>query len=224
MTYLYSVFINDFDHFTSDAPRLIIKLRDQANNPDESLSKTITPDQKDLNFQDGQITDSIHNERWRYTSWHKVSLDLTAYINQYVSIEFNTTDCFPRTRTFQSNNGVLDTICSLGSGGKHSAYAYIDLYCSPVVTAINPIDIHKFTFELFPNPMNSELTIDVSGIENYAIAELKLYDYMGKEIRSQKLKNGTQKLYRENLSNGIYFVEISNGKTVIQKKKIVINN
>lgn len=98
----------------------------------------------------------------------------------------------------------------------------MNIIISPITGIIT--NTYKLSVEMYPNPMNTELTILISGLESNTQAELKLYDYLGKEVRSQKLKNGTQKLYRENLSNGIYFVEIIDGKTVIQKKKIVINN
>lgn len=224
LTYLYSVFMLDASHFPTDAPRFVIKLRDQAGNTDASLSKTITPDQTALNFQDGVVPDSAYHERWRYTSWQKVSLDLTAYINQYVSIEFATTDCYPRDRLFQTINGKLDTICLEGRRGRHSAYAYIDLYTSSVITNINPIDPGNISIDIFPNPMNTELNIRMDGLTNITPCELKMFNYQGQEVKSEWLKSGSQKLERGNLANGIYFITISQRGQIMDKKKIIIKD
>ena len=57
-----------------------------------------------------------------------------------------------------------------------------------------------------------------------ALTELKLFDYLGKEVRSISLKNGLQKLDRNNLASGIYFLEITDKGKIVQKKKIVIND
>ena len=57
-----------------------------------------------------------------------------------------------------------------------------------------------------------------------ALTELKLFDYLGKEVRSISLKNGLQKLDRNNLASGIYFLEITDNGKIVQKKKIVIND
>lgn len=93
----------------------------------------------------------------------------------------------------------------------------------PVISGITTAG-NNLSIQLYPNPMNTELTIVISGLGNSASTELKLVDFLGREVRSQKLKNGSQKFYRENLPNGIYFMEIIDGGKSLQKRKIVIND
>jgi hypothetical protein len=102
------------------------------------------------------------NNGYVYKPWTDVGLDLTGYIGTNVSIEFRTTDCFPKpvpngnsstscagnTCTLTTNIGSCTYPASAppctptpvpctGNSGSHSAYVYIDAYCSPL-TVVTP--------------------------------------------------------------------------------------
>src|SRR5690606_3386427 len=56
---------------------------------------------------------------WWYTEWTDMHLDLLPFVGQSVTIEFRVTNC--------------DGASSPGGTCAHSAYAYIDTWCAPVI-------------------------------------------------------------------------------------------
>jgi len=68
------------------------------------------------------------------------------------------------------------------------------------------------------------LNINLSGLTTDSSTELKLFDYLGKEVKSQQLKNGSQRLERNNLAAGTYLIQISQQGKILGKKKIIIND
>jgi len=93
-----------------------------------------------------------------------------------------------------------------------------------IITNVNAIDQSNVSISIYPNPFNTEANLEISGLTNSSIVELKLFDYLGKEVKSQQLENGTQKLDRGNLVSGMYFLEISQQGKLLGKKKIIIND
>ncbi|HET6227947.1 MAG TPA: T9SS type A sorting domain-containing protein [Bacteroidia bacterium] len=93
-----------------------------------------------------------------------------------------------------------------------------------LATQITTLNGNNIFMNVYPNPFNTSANIEVSGLNNSAFVELQLFDYLGKIIRSQQLQNGTQKLERNNLANGMYFIEIREQGKLIGKQKIIIND
>lgn len=128
LTYMYSAFLCESNpiHAKIEAPRFTIKVSEVVGGVDQQINCGFY--QVDAS-QNGGTSDFLvggigpNNGRWKYTRWKKVALDLTSYIGKVISIEFTTADCFPET--------PATLPCKLSPGG-HSAYAYIDLYCTPV--------------------------------------------------------------------------------------------
>jgi hypothetical protein len=79
------------------------------------------------------------------------------------------------------------------------------------------------SMEVYPNPFTTEVTILVSGLSDHTVAEIKLVDLLGKELRSQKW-SAAQKMDRGNLPAGMYFFELCEQGIVLARKKIVIND
>ncbi len=77
-------------------------------------------------------------------------------------------------------------------------------------------DLEKLDFEMFPNPASDNVSFQISNsLEN---ASVTFYNYLGKEVFTQKISNETQKINISSLSTGIYVVKvISEGKTGIKK-------
>jgi len=79
-------------------------------------------------------------------------------------------------------------------------------------------------FRIYPNPFSSETFLEIDA--NLQNITLTVYDNLGQLVK-QIISNtsGTAiTFHRENLSNGIYFVRLSQGNKVIAKRKIVITN
>jgi len=83
-------------------------------------------------------------------------------------------------------------------------------------SSLSVSDLQKLDFELFPNPASENVSIQISNsTEN---ATVTFFNYLGKEVYSQKISNATQKISVSNLSSGVYIVKImSDGKTGIKK-------
>ncbi len=129
LTYLYSAFLFDYAHPTNEAPRFEIKITQIVNGKEEQITcgyYQISAADPSADFQDGA---GFGKNIWRYTNWTKVTVDLTAYVGKQVSIEFATADCFPNDKTKSTAKKCV------WSPGSHAAYAYIDLYTSPVEIA-----------------------------------------------------------------------------------------
>jgi hypothetical protein len=71
----------------------------------------------------------------------------------------------------------------------------------------------KVDFSIHPNPSSS--TINISGLPQNDLNDLLIFDFLGKEVFSQKVK-GTLEVDLKDLKNGLYFVRV--GSTV---KKII---
>ena len=72
------------------------------------------------------------------------------------------------------------------------------------------------SIKLFPNPFDSELKIEVNENVSY---ELKITDLLGNLILTREVI-GNSKLDLEFLKNGIYFLELKNGKEILVEKII----
>ncbi len=77
-------------------------------------------------------------------------------------------------------------------------------------------EANLLTFEIFPNPSQDFLTIQ---LPNEMInGSIELFDYLGRSVKSKKISNIDNKLNLSNLNQGIYFVKVnSEGKMGVQK-------
>ena len=78
------------------------------------------------------------------------------------------------------------------------------------------------SFNIYPNPTSNSFSISIVGnINQYH--SISIYDYSGKLVkRKRNILNTTEFTNNEELSPGIYFVELSNKKTPIGMQKLVI--
>ena len=107
--YKYAVVLQDPGHDPSEQPRFQVRVLNSAGQLIDPLcgQYTVVAGAGLVGFQtctniDGDI---------RYRDWTTVGLNLSAYLGQTVTIEFETGDCSP---------------------GGHFGYAYVDAYCSPL--------------------------------------------------------------------------------------------
>lgn len=115
--YEYAVILDDYGHLPPDQPRFDIDVRDQFGNIIPCGSYHVVAGGSIPGFQ--SLYNSTFLDTLRYKNWSSVSIDLSAYISQTVTVEFATGDC---------------------AQGAHFGYAYIDCACNPlsVQTAFCP--------------------------------------------------------------------------------------
>ena len=59
-----------------------------------------------------------------------------------------------------------------------------------------------------PNPFNESATVIITGVESVQSHEMKLYDVLGNEVRSQRFTGNQTTLERGTLADGVYFYRI----------------
>lgn len=82
-------------------------------------------------------------------------------------------------------------------------------------------EIHKQPFSVYPNPASQQLTVSVSEYHNNAM--FRLLDIQGKTILRQAIHPGKNLIDISTLPKGTYFTEISSGKSVIYKEKLLLH-
>lgn len=106
--YKYAVVLQDPGHDPSDQPRFQVKVLNSSGNLiDPTCGQyTVVAAAGLPGFQTCPGGDEV-----RYRDWTTVGLNLSSYIGQTLTIEFETGDC---------------------GQGAHFGYAYVDAYCSPL--------------------------------------------------------------------------------------------
>ncbi|BDS11012.1 T9SS type A sorting domain-containing protein [Aureispira anguillae] len=98
----------------------------------------------------------------------------------------------------------------------------LDIDCN-IGTTVPKIAQDQSSIRVFPNPFHQETTIS---IDNFSINDqwlLKIYDAMGKELKSQNINNQDFILDRKNLTNGMYFYRLhNNAKNKLYTGKIIL--
>ncbi|HEX8545724.1 MAG TPA: T9SS type A sorting domain-containing protein [Cytophagaceae bacterium] len=97
----------------------------------------------------------------------------------------------------------------------NSISTYIGNNSTPVVTATEGTVSKTDHFEIYPNPANDRLTIQMVDSE---IGTVELYDPQMKFISSYKINNRESQIDLQSLPNGIYYLKIGN-----QVKKVVVS-
>ncbi len=103
---------------------------------------------------------------------------------------------------------------------------YIDNFNVTGILGLFTNDIDKIEFSVYPNPVSSDQSIEVSYIARENPIELILKDLQGKIIYSERIEeinskvNHTLKLDK-NLSSSCYFLEVKSGNFSTTKKIIV---
>ena len=85
--------------------------------------------------------------------------------------------------------------------------------------------VTMFDFKLYPNPTESRLTVDISGVTT-EVVDIELTDSYGKHIKSlSKNLNDSETFVLDvtDLAGGIYLIKISNGRNALYKKFIKVN-
>jgi arylsulfatase A-like enzyme len=114
------------------------------------------------------------------------------------------------TTTDMSNYHFLcDSIISLTGSGT----------CKPL--AINEIDFQD-KIDVFPNPTSDIITIQLNHVST-RIIDISLLDMSGRIIKEAQIKLGSKTAFlnTRNLSNGTYFVKVSDRENSISKKVVL---
>jgi uncharacterized repeat protein (TIGR01451 family) len=91
-----------------------------------------------------------------------------------------------------------------------------------IVSAVQPPVLRsKIQCTVYPNPMGEEAVVLVQGTENQQL-ELRLYDRLGRYLRSEKITGGMGKIRKNGLADGLYFYEIRADGAVVGQGKVAV--
>ena len=122
--------------------------------------------------------------------------------------------CIPGTVTFAVSSVVTASTLSLttGSGGTETSLC--------LTTGIHEMENEELPITIYPNPFSSETKIAFNGI--IQSGEVEIFTIHGKKIYSNKIINATEVNVRvENMTPGMYFVKLHNGKHLSVRKVII---
>lgn len=77
----------------------------------------------------------------------------------------------------------------------------------------------EFKFELFPNPVNGVLNVNISDFKS---KKVEIYNSQGRLIVNKTDLNLSNTIDLAGLSSGVYFVRLIDDKTVLAIKKLLI--
>jgi hypothetical protein len=83
---------------------------------------------------------------------------------------------------------------------------------------IEPTTVSKF--DIFPNPVKSDLVIKYSQNLVPDHSTIQIYNLTGQVLLEKSIENSREKIDCSSIPQGIYFVKIMAGETVMTKKMI----
>jgi hypothetical protein len=117
------------------------------------------------------------------------------------------------------NDNRYDLFVGTDLGG---VYAYTaEQFSDPIVSTNDPLDINTEII-VYPNPSNTGV-FTVNAKNQQTKMEVSVVDLLGNKIISNQLLWGSTTLDLSNKSQGVYIVQIKQGGTRIQSKKIIVN-
>jgi uncharacterized delta-60 repeat protein len=94
-------------------------------------------------------------------------------------------------------------------------------YNNTIPVGINETDNLTIEIKIYPNPFSSSTTIQTDKILDNAI--LSIYNIYGQQVKQlNNLSGQTIILYRDNLSSGVYFIQLTQENKIVLTNKLVI--
>ncbi len=81
--------------------------------------------------------------------------------------------------------------------------------------------IENDEISLFPNPFTENITLTINNFSKMGESELKIYDVLGAEIMSKKIKSQTTLFETNQLKSGIYFYSVLENNILIKSGKLI---
>ncbi|MDF2435721.1 MAG: hypothetical protein K0Q95_97 [Bacteroidota bacterium] len=110
------------------------------------------------------------------------------------------------------------------AGNPRVSGGVIDMGALEFHTALGiPANVKSNSYSVYPNPFNSTATIQFSGSVNNA--EINLYNVCGQKVRTSVVKSGSSTtLNRDDLPEGVYYLQLKQEKEITTVKLIITSN
>lgn len=115
--------------------------------------------------------------------------------------------------TYDSLGSYQVTLIATNASGSDTTSKTVDVVYVGVRDKVSPIGIG-----LYPNPAENYVMVEVSKLNGKSF-DIQIMDITGRTVKSMNnLQNSVQRIERDNLSNGIYFIQvISDGNRATRK-------
>lgn len=131
-----------------------------------------------------------------FCNWTPVTVNLSPYIGQQITLRFTNADC--------------------GQGG-HYFVSYVDVVCGQLVTAVSKENILN-DIVIYPNPSNGKISLNSSEINSHFI----IINILGEKIFETKTIAEQTEINLGNQKSGIYFYQIISENRYISTGKLII--
>lgn len=190
----------------------------------DSVSTTSVIARFDAN---GGVKDSkgLVSQKWNDlgNGWKKMKMEVTLTSNMYFRLRGTNLGLNVPNETDGAGNPLSDTLAG-GYGTNNAVKTFNDLwfYSNPIFvksskfTSIIPNNENDYSdkYLITPNPANSYLTISNLDIET----KFRIYTIEGNKILEGEIENTNNSINIENLSKGIYFIELINESGIFTHK------
>ncbi|HLG35855.1 MAG TPA: kelch repeat-containing protein [Bacteroidia bacterium] len=179
----------------------------------------------------GYGTTGLHSDLWNYKiasgEWTLVSGDTVhglpaVYGIKEVSSPNNRPAASGGAIGWKDNSGNLWLFG--GNWGGNTMWRYVpDSICPNLCgeTSIAEISNDKNNLSIYPNPFHTSCILQISS--EFSNSELKIYNTLALLVRTEKVfRQTSHNLYRNELANGIYFLQLINENGKIANRKCII--
>lgn len=82
--------------------------------------------------------------------------------------------------------------------------------------------LNLLAFSIFPNPMQNETTINIADEYSISSGKITIFNILGKAVRSFPIHSNIIAINRGNLTAGVYIVNLTDNKTFLGSKKLIV--
>lgn len=192
-----------------------IKFSSLSNNTTDNLAAFIVVVEKRVEKSDYKASPGNNTETYYSYVMRKFMTNVNGYA--LTKKAMNEEESIPFTWTVENFKDLQELRIVAFVQNLNTKEVYQSILFNPFEssTGLNNNTLQN-DFEVYPNPSNGSVSIESSSISNF---NLHIYDALGKLIRSEKINNKLFKI--EDLSTGIYQLQIITNEGVTSKKLIV---
>ena len=137
---------------------------------------------------------------------------------EYDGTNWSVVDWEKNNLTYNSSGALTESIRQEHDGTSfvnESRSIYDDFYTGLTKSIYNNPKI-----SIYPNPISDKANIEI--INNQESFTFKLFDMLGKEVRSENILNGNAVFEKQSLTPGVYFYKLINQSNIVNSGKLII--
>lgn len=116
-----------------------------------------------------------------------------------------------------NGNGSIDTGEELGDADGNGVIDGIEVGINEFEFAVN--------WSMYPNPANAQVTLELSTeLSLKDVVNVEVVDLLGKQVDNKRVSGSKIMLDTESYNEGIYFVSLTKGETVIKTSKLIVKH